>query len=1155
MLTSKDPHQHHRGNRPLTLLCASRVLALAFSLAVATFALAGTITVTTGVDELDLVPNGNCSLREAIVTVNEQRQLGVGGCSVVGTIGSNDTIVLPAGTYELSRVAAHLGLDADQDVDNLDVTRSVTIEGAGAAYTTIDATPMSDRRKAGGTRYVRLAGVFVIHSGTSVNISGVTITGGWAPNGGGIYNGGELSLTDVNVGRNVATLHGSGIENWGELTLMRVAIYENIGEVHHDGLNYTYGGGIYNRGILHATNVTISGNVAGTGGAIYTGTQNTTNGLTTLSSVTITDNEDRLESGGIVNHEEHTVRMENTILAGNRSGAAAADCSGSFDSRGYNLIGNSTGCQGFTDISDNKGSGAAPLDPLLTTLGKHGGQTPTHALLAQSPAIDRGPLQILDSCPATDQRGVPRANDGDDDGLLECDVGAYEAPEYQEPSANLEAQVTVAPNPVPVGGQVSYFVRAVNHGPDSAHEVSGTLEAPAGSGPWTSVPADCTASGSSVSCDFGSVAAGSAQFRELTAPAPATLGNVIATATVSAATTDPDQTNNEAQATVLVVGAETSDLALFVTGPTIVATNALVEYQLTAVNNGPQASDELTRVSAQIPAGASFESASVGCSVVSQQVTCLLGELQVATPTTANITLRAPTQRATLRLTATVLGAGGADGDLSNNNADWETEVMPPIPPEADLFLNLVGPSQAETGTEVEYTLLVASAGPNVADSVEVTTTFDPAVTITSLPTDCVESTADSSATCTVGTLPANGVRGLPIRVVGPAVPGELHVSSEVRNLGDAPDPDLSNNTAELVTTVRAEAPTPGADLALLKLAPQQVAPGATLRYQLVVTNTGPDAAEAVTLRDDLPATVTVTLLPAACSLEGTAVSCDLGTLAPNTSATTWIDVQAPATAGVVTNTAQVESVTTDPVTANNVSAVTTEVTVDAPPALPALTVRPGAGQAAASTAAPGDNGVTALRFSAEAGDSEGISLEAITVRLAGKGPMPPSATAPTLSVSWALLADAAAGTEVVSVLGSAPFTSASAVIEVDAAASRAATNLLPAGATGHYALLVDVGESNAALVSPTAPMGRLALWAVLFTPLALITRRLKVRLAIALIVGAALLSACRTVPQEAPDTYQLVVEAVTAQGAASGASAQVTGLPILGTSLTIERR
>src|SRR5690606_6441995 len=112
-----------------------------------------------------------------------------------------------------------------------------------------------------------------------------------------------------------------------------------------------------------------------------------------------------------------------------------------------------------------------------------------------------------------------------------------------------------------------------------------------------------------------------------------------------------------------------------------------------------------------------------------------------------------------------------------------------------------------------------------------------------------------------------------------------------------------------------------------------------------------------------------------------------------------------------------------------------------------------------------------------------------------------------------------------------------------------------PAGATGHYALLVDVGESNAALVSPTAPMGRLALWAVLFTPLALITRRLKVRLAIALLVGAALLSACRTVPQEAPDTYQLVVEAVTAQGAASGASAQVTGLPILGTSLTIERR
>ena len=46
---------------------------------------AATITVNTTVDELDAIPNDRCSLREAIVTVNEQRALGAGGCSVSGT--------------------------------------------------------------------------------------------------------------------------------------------------------------------------------------------------------------------------------------------------------------------------------------------------------------------------------------------------------------------------------------------------------------------------------------------------------------------------------------------------------------------------------------------------------------------------------------------------------------------------------------------------------------------------------------------------------------------------------------------------------------------------------------------------------------------------------------------------------------------------------------------------------------------------------------------------------------------------------------------------------------------------------------------------------------------------------------------------------------
>ena len=93
-------------------------LCLALVLVLLTPALAGTITVSTTADELDFIPNSKCSLREAVVTVNEQRSLGVGGCSVSGTLGSNDTIVVPAGVYRLTRITASLLSTVDQDADS-----------------------------------------------------------------------------------------------------------------------------------------------------------------------------------------------------------------------------------------------------------------------------------------------------------------------------------------------------------------------------------------------------------------------------------------------------------------------------------------------------------------------------------------------------------------------------------------------------------------------------------------------------------------------------------------------------------------------------------------------------------------------------------------------------------------------------------------------------------------------------------------------------------------------------------------------------------------------------------------------------------------------------------------------------------------------------
>jgi uncharacterized repeat protein (TIGR01451 family) len=118
----------------------------------------------------------------------------------------------------------------------------------------------------------------------------------------------------------------------------------------------------------------------------------------------------------------------------------------------------------------------------------------------------------------------------------------------------------------------------------------------------------------------------------------------------------------------------------------------------------------------------------------------------------------------------------------------------------------------------------------------------------------------------------------------------------------------------------------PAADLSLGKAdAPDPVAPRATLTYTLVATNNSPNAAPDARLLDTLPATVTFVSASAGCMHSAGQVDCDLGTLAPGTSATVTITIT-PKARGVITNTATVGSSAPDPDRSNNTA--TTETTV-----------------------------------------------------------------------------------------------------------------------------------------------------------------------------------------------------------------------------------
>ena len=152
--------------------------------------------------------------------------------------------------------------------------------------------------------------VIVVRTGSTLNLSNGTLTGGWGGNGGAldIETNTTVNLTDVIISGNKADDRGGGISNKGTLTMTGGSITNNTS---NDGADPKGGGGLFNYNGASATltNVTITGNevkVTGGGGLCNYGTM-------TLDGCTITGNSCQMNGGGIWTAANATLNIQGAM--------------------------------------------------------------------------------------------------------------------------------------------------------------------------------------------------------------------------------------------------------------------------------------------------------------------------------------------------------------------------------------------------------------------------------------------------------------------------------------------------------------------------------------------------------------------------------------------------------------------------------------------------------------------------------------------------------------------------------------------------------------------------------------------------------------------------------------------------------------------------
>ena len=246
-------------------------------------------------------------------------------------------------------------------------------------------------------------------------------------------------------------------------------------------------------------------------------------------------------------------------------------------------------------------------------------------------------------------------------------------------SADLAVTLTANPNPIPLGGVLTYTALVTNNGPVTAPNVVLTSTLPPNVSFISASQGATVANGNTIICNLGNLAVGASATVTINARGIIVSGGT-ATASVASSVTDPLPGNNTASVTTAVTAA--SDLSLAMTGaPASAILGQNVVYTLTVQNQGPSAAATLI-VSDTLPPNVVFITGNSSQGSVAHAggvVTCNMTNLVAGASATVTITVSTggiSTNQVPLTITNTaVVFSSQADPNPANNNASTTTRV------------------------------------------------------------------------------------------------------------------------------------------------------------------------------------------------------------------------------------------------------------------------------------------------------------------------------------------------------------------------------------------------------------------------------------------------------------------------------------------------